>query len=214
MRAGHKDPPGTASTRYRSRPRAEGSRIASKAACRSAVRSAYPVARIADLHCWRKVSAAGATSWSATLSWTISRRSVVQRWPAVPTAPEQDRPLGQLRGRLTGRRSWHCCRPARGACGRTFRATVPASGPCPVEPVAETSVTADLDQRLARRSASPWTSVQDPPARPSNRSTALRISALRPRAMSGVFSRRLPDDGVAADERQQRHSRPRPRPEN
>jgi hypothetical protein len=34
---------------------------------------------------------------SATLAWTISRRSDVQRWPAVPAAAKQDRAFGEFK---------------------------------------------------------------------------------------------------------------------
>ena len=137
----------------------------------------------------------GAASCSAGRRCPWRRR----RWRAAPD-----------RGRPRARRSRRCCRRARGGRGRSAPASLgPTARPIAVEPVAETS--GDLrvvDQRLADVAAADQHARRGLPARRRTGACARSTSGLRRERRERRLLRRLPDHGVAADERQRRVPRP------
>ena len=132
--------------------------------------------------------------------------------PAVPAAAKMMARVASSRsadGREDHRR---CCRRARAAIGQAAAATVCATArPMRVEPVAEISGTfSRCRQRLADVCASPMTTArQRIRRRPSgiSRDDFLHDVVTRDRGQRRLL-RRLPDDRVAADQREHRVPRP------
>ena len=126
---------------------------------------------------------------------------VVQRWPAVPAAAKTIPRAASSRS-ADGATTRRCCRRARAGCGRgERRRAAPTWAPIRSEPVALTSATSGL-------STSACAAVASADHEPMEVRAARRISApaRSSRAAHGQRRqrgqrRRLPDDGVAADQR-------------
>ena len=146
-----------------------------------------------------------ATSASATLSWTISRRSVVQRWPAVPTAA--NRIARSARSRSAEGQTIVALLPPSSSSERPKRCAT--RGPT-ARPIARRAGGGDqrhariVDQRLADVAAAVDRAGPGRPAHRRSARSARSTSAMHGQRESGVFSRRLPDDRIAADQRQRR----------
>ena len=168
-----------------------------------------PGARGSPIFTWREqLLAAAPTSSSATLSWTISRRSVVQRWPAVPAAEN----------RIARAAS------SRSALGATIIALLPPSssstrpkrcGDARADRAAHRGRAGRRDQRDARivdqRLADVALALDAAaPARPAHRRTAQRPAHQRHHRFGAErrLLARLPDHRIAADQRQRRIPRP------
>ena len=137
---------------------------------------------------------------SATSRCTMSRRSVVQRWPAVPAAANTM--PWTARSRSADGATMAALLPPSSSRLRPNRAATrgPTSRPIRVEPVALTSAT-----RGSSTSCSP--TVRSPSSEPVHVARARRprrrpgrAACRRPRGDQRSELRRLPDDGVAADQ--------------
>ncbi len=167
--------------------------------------------RIADRHAAVDLLQARRPAASSTVSCTISRRSVVQRWPAVPTAAKMIARTASSRS--ARRRDDHRVVAAelqqRAAEALPRRAGRPR-GPCAVEPVALTSGDARVvDQRLAdlarRRSrlrADPSGAIAE-----ALHARLATISCAGERGQRRLL-RRLPHHRIAAHERERGVPRP------
>ena len=129
------------------RPASSASCMASTArASISGPTSVAVVERVADRAAARRPRSAARRASSAIVSCTISRRRVVQRWPAVPAAAKTMPAGRELEVGATARRSRRCCRRARAGVRPNRAATRgrDLAGPCRSEPVALISGTRGL----------------------------------------------------------------------
>ena len=123
------------------------------------------------------------------LSWTIRRRRLVQRCPAVPTALKTTARTARSRSALGRHDHARCCLPARAADGPSRSAMIGASAlPMVVEPVAEISGRRGSAASWRARPAAPTTTSSRPSGASPKRAAARRNSAWQARAVSGVRS--------------------------
>ena len=110
----------------------------------------------------RTAASSRSTKPSATLSWTISRRSVVQRWPAVPAAENRIARAASSRSAL--RATIVALLPPSSSSTRPKRSATrgPTARPIAVEPVADTSAMRGSSTSASPTSRSPWTSCTSP----------------------------------------------------
>ncbi len=145
-----------------------------------------------------------ATSRSAMLSWTMSRRSVVQRCPAVPAAENRIARSASARS-ADGQTIIALLPPSSSSTRPNLCATRgPTARPIAVEPVAETSAIRGSSTSCSPTSRPPWTSWTRPSGASPNRSQ--RAAHERHDGFGGErrLLARLPDDRIAADQRQRR----------
>ena len=148
------------------------------------------------------------TRLSATLSWTISRRSVVQRCPAVPAAENRIARLASSRSALGA--TIVALFPPSSSSTRPKRCATrgPTTRPIAVDPVAETNAIRGSSTNASPTSRPPWTSCTSPSGASPKRFQARPASAITASAQSGVFSLGFQIDRVAADQGQRRIPRP------
>ena len=147
------------------------------------------LARVADLRRWRTAASSRATSASAMLSWTISRRSVVQRWPAVPAAENRI-------ARAASSRSADWADDHRIVAAELEQHAAEALGDARADGAAHRgrsgrrhqSDARIVDQRLADVALALHELDQARPAHRRSRASARRTSAITASAHSGVFS--------------------------
>ena len=123
------------------------------------------------------------------LSWTISRRSVVQRWPAVPAA--ENRIARSASFRSADGATIIALLPPSSSSERPKRCATrgPTARPIAVEPVAESKRDrADRRPALRRPRGRPGRIGAGPSGASPNRSSARSASAITASALSGVFS--------------------------
>ncbi len=145
---------------------------------------------------------------SFTDSWAINRRKVVQRCPAVPTAPNRMPRTARSRSALGARII--ALLPPSSRMQRAKRAATrgATSRPMRVLPVALTRATRRSSTSASPASRSPisnWlrcAGASPPKARAARSNSAWQASAVR-----GLL-RRLPDHGITADQRQRGIPRP------
>ena len=159
---------------------------------RSAGRTSVPGSRGSPIrHAARTPARAARPARRAIDSCTISRRSDVQRWPAVPTAANTIARTARSRSALGRRRSSRCCRRARAASGPSRAATCGATArPIAVEPVARDERHARVVDAAARRVAAADHDLdQRRRATSPNRVAARAATAPGRRARSAASSR-------------------------
>ena len=131
---------------------------------------------------------------------------MVQRWPAVPTAREDDRRAAPGRGRPRAPRSWRCCRRARAAAAEALRRPRRRPrGPCGSSRWPRPAARAGRRPAPRRRSRPPIDDLRA--GRPAHRRTARSArsnSAWQASARERRLLRRLPDHRVAADQGERR----------
>ena len=132
--------------------------------------------------------ASRSSSGSATSSWTISRRRLVQRCPAVPTAAKSTPRTTRSRSALGATTA--ALLPPSSRSERPSRAAMrgASSLPIAVEPVAETSGIRPSSASCTARSAPPTTSSKSPSGTSPNRSAARSSSCVVAIALSGARS--------------------------
>ena len=122
------------------------------------------------------------------LSCTISRRRLVQRWPAVPTALKTTARTARSRSALGA--TTMPLLPPSSSSERPSRAAISGESALPmaVEPVADTSGRRGSSASCRARSAPPITTSSSPSGASPNAAAARRKSAWHASAVSGVRS--------------------------
>ena len=138
-------------------------------------------------------------------SWTISRRKVVHRCPAVPAAAKTIARSAKLQVGASERRSSRCCRRARAGCGRSGRRRAcRRRGPSRSSRWPRPARRARRRRGPAPTSRPPITTARIRRARSESRARRARTGAWTASARERRLLRGLPDHRVAADQRERR----------